>query len=157
MPRRAPVSSMTRRPWFDCDTRSFPNGAGRRDGTPALRRGPTSGVEPRLAPALAGSRENEPVVKPERPVLPKLDRDRCDAVAGPVGRAGDLADGVLGGVERDRLLESEAAFERPRLLARPGADAAVARAALEIGVRLRFGHACHRPPRPDPPSQALSV
>src|SRR4051794_2252071 len=151
MPRLAPVSSITRRPWFDCGTRRLPcDGPG---GRPALK----SRVEARRGPAFARAGEDQPVMQAERPILPELDGDRCDTVAGPVGRAGHLADGVLRRVEGDRLLEGEAALERARLLARPGADAAVAGSALEVRVGLRLAHPRDGSPRPDLPAQALPV
>jgi hypothetical protein len=51
----------------------------------------------------------------------------------------DVADGVLRGIERDRLLEGEAAFQRCRLLARPGANLRLLGAGGEVGVGLSFG------------------
>ena len=64
---------------------------------------------------------------------------------------------VLRGVDGHRLLEREAALERARLLARPGADPAVAGTALEIGVRLRVAHERDGAAGADLPAQALPV
>ena len=86
---------------------------------------------------LAGPSENDPVVQAKLPVLPELDFDRLQAVAAPVGGPGHLAVGELVRVVGDRLLQFGARFERSRLLAGPGADAAFARPAGEIGVRPR--------------------
>ena len=93
-------------------------------------------IETHFPPAVALAGEDHAVVQAEGLVLPELDRDRRDAEARPVGRARHVADGIFGRVDRHRLFQREAAFQRARLLARPGADAAVAGAALEIGVRL---------------------
>src|SRR3954447_1802681 len=121
---------------------------------PTLRR---LRIQPRLLPALAASRELDPVVKPEGPVLPELERDRNNAEAGPVGRARHLADRVLRGIEGYRLFEGEAALERARLLARPGADAAIARTTREIGVSLVVADPGHRPACSDLPPKAFPV
>src|SRR6185436_8264146 len=110
-----------------------------------------------LAPALALAGEDHAVVEAERLVLPELDGDRRDAEARPVGWARDLADGVFRRVERHRLFEREAALERARLLARPGADAAVAGTALEIGVGLGLAHQGDRSAGAHLTAQALPV
>ena len=51
----------------------------------------------------------------------------------------------------------EPALQRPRLLARPGADAAFARPALEIRIRLRVADPDHRAACADLPPQAFPV
>src|SRR3712207_1864374 len=93
----------------------------------------------------------------EGPVVPELDADRGDAVAGPIGWARHLADGVFGRVNGDRLLEGEAAFEWPGLLARPGTDAAVTGTAGEIGIRLGVADRRDGAAGPDLPAQALPM
>jgi hypothetical protein len=74
-----------------------------------------------------------------------------------ISRAGDLADGVLCGELRHRLLQREAAFQRARLLRGPSPDPAAARSRLEIGVGLRIRHDFHRPAHPHLAAQALPV
>ena len=103
MPRLAPVRSMIRRVWLDGARASSISGVRRRDPTSLRARGPCAfaqrpllRVEPRPRPAVAGPGENDAVVQPEGPVVPELDRDRRDAEARPVGRAGHLADGEFG-------------------------------------------------------------
>ena len=58
---------------------------------------------------------------------------------------------------RDGLFQRETALERAGLLARPGADAAVARAAGEIGVGRRLAHRLDRPAHPHLTAQRLPV
>ena len=93
----------------------------------------------------------------ERPVVPELDRDRHDAIAGPVRRARYGADDVFGGVDGNRFLEGEPAFQRARLLARPGADLRTLRAGREIGVGLLGRDALDRPADADLTVQRLPV
>src|SRR6266511_6220406 len=87
-------------------------------------------VEPRLAPGRVEplAAEFEPIMQPERPLVPELDQERPQAVAGPVRRSRDRPEGKFRGVERDRFLEGMATLERRRLLAGPGADLGKARA-----------------------------
>ena len=80
--------------------------------------------------------EQPALVQAVGPVGPEFDPVGDEAIAPPIGRPGDflafeLADQLL--VAR---LERSAAFERARLVRRPGADPGVARAAGEIGVGL---------------------
>ena len=74
-------------------------------------------------------------VQPERFVCPEFDLDRADAVASPIRWARHLAEVEPGGLERDRLFQRETAFERARLLAGPGPDAAIAVTAGEIEIK----------------------
>src|SRR5215218_2335242 len=111
----------------------------------------------RTFPAVALAGEDDPIVEPERLVLPELDGHRRDAETRPIGRTRHLADGVFGRVHGHGLLQGEAALERARLLARPGADTAVAGAALEIGVRLGVAHLGHRAAGAYLPAEALPV
>src|SRR6185503_10830316 len=107
MPRLAPVSSRVRRGWLMVE---FGISFSRIH----------SHFGPRLAQACAP--EFDAVVQTERAVVPELDRNRHDAIAGPVRRARHRAKCILCRIERDRLLEGEPALQRARLLARPGAD-----------------------------------
>src|SRR5581483_974659 len=84
--------------------------------------GALSRIEPRLAPGGTCAPEHDAVVQAERPLLPEFHFLRHDAVARPMRRPRHLADGVFRRIDRDRLLEGEAAFQRRGLLARPGAD-----------------------------------
>ena len=77
--------------------------------------------------------------------------------SGPVVRPRNLADGVAGRVGGDRLLQREARFERPRLLAGPGPDPAAALARGEIGVGLGGADLRHRPAHPHLLPEALPV
>src|SRR4051794_20811875 len=99
MPRLAPVSSSVRRGWLvlELDIRTAP-----------------SRIHPRLAPRSAErvAAEFDAVVQTERPVMPELDGDRHDAIAGPVRRARHGADRVFGRMQHHRLLEGEPAFQR---------------------------------------------
>src|SRR5215471_14357709 len=97
-----------------------------------------SRVKPRLVPGRAGglAAEFDAVVQAERPVVPELDRQREEAIAGPIRRARNRSERVFRGVERDRLLEGVAALERCRLLAGPGTDLRQARPGGEVGVGL---------------------
>src|SRR5438067_13634682 len=126
MPRLAPVSSRVRRGVF-----------GMRISYGAEA---SSGIEQRLAPrrGRSAAAKFQAIVKPERPGAPKLDDERHDAIARPIGRAGNGADIELGGVERHRLFECVPALERRGLLARPGADLGEPRPGREIGVGLRI-------------------
>src|SRR5215510_1088277 len=112
-----------------------------------------SRIEPRLAPRRAErvADEFDPVVQAERPVLPELDGQRLEAVAGPIWRPRNRSDRELGGIERDRLLEGVPALERRRLLAGPGADLGEARAGGEIGVGLGILYPLHRTAQPHLP------
>src|SRR6478609_722663 len=94
----------------------------------------TSGIEPHLGPGLCPplAAEFDAVVQPERPVVPELEPHRRDAPAAPARRSRHLADDMFGGNQRDRLLEGEAALQRLRLLARPGADLRLFRTGGEI-------------------------
>src|SRR5260370_21868755 len=87
-------------------------------------------IKPRLAPRRAGcvAGELDPVMQAERPVLPELHDQGLQAVAGPIRRSWDRSDRKFRRGQRDRLLEGVTAFERRRLLARPGADLGEARA-----------------------------
>ncbi len=83
-------------------------------------------------------------MQPERTVGPKFDRQRHNAVTDPIGRARHLLR-VLFFVMRDRGLQRAPAFERPRLLARPGADLRAARAMREVIVGLPLRNPLDRP------------
>src|SRR5262245_53460982 len=106
MPRLAPVNRSVRRGWLD-------------EFAICLSR-----VHAHFDPRLAESRtpELDAVVQAEGPVVPELDRDRHDAVARPVRRARHRANRVFRGVNGDRLFKGKPAFQRARLLARPGPD-----------------------------------
>src|SRR6202162_1661086 len=93
MPRLAPVNSKVRRGVFGM---SISYGAEA-----------PSGIEQRLAPRRGRSAppKFQTVVESKRPGTPKLDDERHDAKARPVGRAGNSADVDLGRVERLRLFE----------------------------------------------------
>src|SRR5262249_45083907 len=97
-----------------------------------------SGIERARCPGLArrGPAVFQPVVQAERAVLPELDQQRLHAEARPVGRPRHLADHILGGHRRDALFQRKAAFQRSRLVGRPGADLAAARSRCEVGVGL---------------------
>ena len=122
MPRLAPVSSSVRRGWLD---------AGRMrscrtcDGDLSDCATRSSRIEPRLAPRRADARRGGTrcgraggTAGPARTRSPAARRDSRTSTAA----AARCRCAIFGGVERDRLLEGEAAFERRRLLARPGAD-----------------------------------
>src|SRR6188472_1226172 len=96
MPRLAPVNRSVRRGWLD----EF--------GIKLSR------IHAHFGPRLAQTRapELDAIVEAEGPVVPEFDRDRHDPIPGPVRRTRHRAKGVLRGVDRDRLLEREAAFER---------------------------------------------
>src|SRR4029077_5272227 len=123
MPRLAPVRSSVRR------------GALVDDGI-ELFQAWASGVHPHLAPGLARrvAAEFHAVVQAERAVVPEFHAQRRDAPAAPARRPRHLADHMLGGDQRNRLLEGKAALQRLRLLARPGADLRLLWPCREIGV-----------------------
>ena len=104
-----------------------------------------------------GAREGDAVVQAEGAVMPELDGDGHNAKAGPVRRARHGADGIFCGVDGNGLLEREAAFERAGLLAGPCADAAIARAALEIGVGIGIADLLDRTANTHLALQALPV
>src|SRR5262249_33507116 len=99
-----------------------------------------SRIEPRLLPGRLErfAPELDPVMQPEWPVLPELDQEWPEAIAGPIRRPWNRPNGKLCGVKRDRLLERMRALERCRLLAGPGADLGEARARRKIGISFRI-------------------
>src|SRR5581483_2192333 len=98
MPRLAPVSSRVRRGWLLVAMAVIVN----------------SWIEPRLGPRRrqVGPRERDAVVQPVQPFLPELDLDRHYPIARPERRPRHRADGEFRGIQCNRLLESEAAFQR---------------------------------------------
>ena len=119
----------------DCGFRAR---ADARPGMTADRPHASSRVEPRLAPRCASvlAAELDAVVQPVGPILPEFHRQRQQTIARPVRRPWNRSNGEFRRRERDRLLEGEAAFERRRLLARPGADLRQARTGGEISISL---------------------
>src|SRR3982075_969692 len=146
MPRLAPVSSKARRGWFECECE-------------VGRTYVSSRVKARLAPWRAGglAAKFDPIVQPERAVVPELDGQRNQTVAGPMRRPRDRSDGEFCRVERDRLLEGVAALERRRLLAGPGADLRQARTGREIAVGLAVVDPLDRAAQADLAVQRLPV
>src|SRR6476660_866620 len=104
-----------------------------------------SGIEPHLAPGLC------------RRFAAEFDTCGVDAPTAPPLRARHVADHVFGGDQRDRLLEGEAALQRLRLLAGPGADLCLLRARGEIGVGFLWGHRRHVAADADLTAQRLPV
>src|SRR5689334_10217719 len=95
-------------------------GAGKKERTSRLvgcRHLTDSWVEPRLDPRRRhrSAREGDAVMQTKRPLLPKLDLLRSDAVADPEWRPRHGADGEFRGEARDRFLERQPAFQRGRL------------------------------------------
>src|SRR5215475_8045514 len=93
----------------------------------------------------------------ERPVMPELDRQREEAIAGPIRRAWNRSHRVFRGVERDRLLEGVAALERRRLLAGPGADLGKAGPGGEVGIGLLVVDSRDRAAQPHLPVQRFPM
>src|SRR6185503_4156785 len=98
--------------------------------------GSRSGIQPRLAPRPTRplAAELDALMQPEWAVFPELDTHWNHSKPRPVRRPGHGADGELGGVEGDRLLEGEPALQRRRLLAGPGADLRQPGAGGVVGV-----------------------
>src|SRR5262245_13591543 len=96
-------------------------------------------------------------MEPERAVLPELDRERLQAVAGPIRWSWNRSNGELGCHECDRFLEGMAALERRRLFAGPGADLSETRPGSEIGVGLRVRHPLDGAAQPHLPVGGLPV
>src|SRR5207244_6153162 len=116
-------------------------------------------IEPHFAPGLVGplAAEFDAVVQAERAVVPELEPLWRNAPAAPARRPRHLADDVLGGDQRDRLLERKAAFQRLRLLAGPGADLGLFWPGDKILVRFLVGHRRHGPADAHLTSQGLPV
>src|SRR5262245_53369561 len=95
-----------------------------------------SWIDPHLAPwrARRAAAEFNAVVQTIRSILPEFDDRRNEAITNPIGRTWNRSNRELRHRRRDRLLECHAAFERRRLLARPGADLREARPGREVGV-----------------------
>src|SRR6185312_5482429 len=106
-------------------------------------------------PARAVAQIDEAIVQAERAVLPELEAVGHDAVSRPVRRARHPPHRVARGDDGDAALERGAARDRPRLVRRPGADLAEARAGGEIGIGLLGGHRLDRTLDPHLPAQAL--
>src|ERR1700674_4591713 len=104
-------------------------------------------------PGRGGARlraaEFDPVMQPVGAILPEFHHGRGQPVANPEWRARPRPDGKFRRMDGDRLLEGEAAFERARLPARPGADLRSARPAREIGVGLNGGDCGDGAAQPD--------
>lgn len=82
---------------------------------------------------------------------------RRDAPAAPARRPRYLTDDVFGGNLGDCLFKGEAAFQRLRLLARPGADLGLLRPGREIGVGLGVRHRRHVAADAHLPAQRLPM
>src|SRR5262249_61658720 len=87
----------------------------------------------------------------ERALLPELDQEWSQAVAGPVWRSWNRTDCEFRGVKRDRLLEGVWALERRRLLAGPGADLGESRPRRKISISFRIFDSLHRAAQPHLP------
>jgi hypothetical protein len=90
-------------------------------------------------------------------VPPELDLHRRQPVAAPIGRPRNGAEAEFQRQDGGLLQQLGARLERPRLLARPGADAAFARAGGEIGVGIAAGNLRHRAAQAHLPAQRLPV
>src|SRR5271166_5572178 len=101
--------------------------------------------------------ELKPLVQSRRAVAPELDLDRLQAIAPPVVGPRDRGACKPPFVGHDRRFQSGARLERPRLLARPGADLAPPRPGGEIGVALGAGQLGHRAPEPRLAAKRLPV
>ena len=73
-------------------------------------------------------------------IAPELDLHRLEPIAAPIVRSRHVAASELPLVSFHRRFEIAARGERPRLLARPGADLAPSRPRGEIGVAFGRGH-----------------
>src|SRR6185437_13816223 len=101
--------------------------------------------------------EFDTVMQSERTIVPELEPLRRDAPAAQTRRTGDFADDVPCREFGDCLLEGEPAFQRLRLLARPGADLGLPGAGGEIGVGLRITHRRHAAANADLAAQRFPV
>src|SRR5271169_3812938 len=101
--------------------------------------------------------ELKPLVQSRWAVAPELDLDRLQAVAPPVVGPRDRGASKPPFVSHDRRFQSGPRLERPRLLARPGADLAPPRPGGEIGVALRAGQFGHRAPEPGLAAERLPM
>jgi len=79
----------------------------------------SSRIKPRLAPGLTEScaAELDPIMQPERPILPELHDQGQEAIAGPIRRSRNGTSHEFRSVERNRPLEGVAALERSGRLA----------------------------------------
>src|SRR5262249_6346931 len=98
-----------------------------------------SWIQPRLDPRRGRTRacEGDAIMQSEGSLLPEFNLLRSDAIAYPVWRPRDGADGELRGEAGNRFLEGQPAFEGSGLFASPGADLCHPRARGKIGVGLR--------------------
>uniref|UniRef100_A0A0N5A4E4 TetR_C_7 domain-containing protein n=1 Tax=Parastrongyloides trichosuri TaxID=131310 RepID=A0A0N5A4E4_PARTI len=108
-------------------------------------------------PGVRHAIEPQPIMQAERTVAPELDLLGHDAPAGPAIRTRHLL-----AFEPSRLfghpgLQRLAASQGPRLVGRPGADAAFPRPAGEVGAGLLGADALDRAAHPDLAAQALPV
>src|SRR5262245_21223271 len=94
------------------------------------------GIEPRLAPRRArrAAAEFDTIMQSMRSILPELHHKRNKSVAHPVGWPGNRSNRKPRHRGGDRFLECHAAFERSRLLARPGTDLRKSRPRRKISV-----------------------
>src|ERR1700733_2579371 len=81
-------------------------------------------------------------------IAPKLDPHRREAISAPILRPRHFGACEPPFVSMNRRFEVPARGQRPRLLARPGADLASSRRGGEIGVAFGRGHFGDRPTEP---------
>src|SRR5690349_5393536 len=94
----------------------------------------------------------DPVVQAERPVTPKLDRQRLHAISRPIIGTWYGAEGKLRRVPGNLLLQRESPLQRARLARCPGADLAVFGPSREIGVCVTVADLNHRAANPHLPA-----
>src|SRR5215467_12477204 len=106
----------------------------------------SSRIEARLAPRCVRviAFEHDAIVEAEWPLLPELDGDWHNPEARPVKWPRNLADGVFRCIYGDRLFKGDSAFQRSRLLARPGPDLRLFGTGGEIGIGLGVGNTFDR-------------
>src|SRR5262249_39563878 len=119
----------------------------------------SSRIKPRLAPRAPWviALELHAIMETEWPLLPELDGNWHNPIAGPVGRPRNVTDGVFRGIYGHRLLERESAFQRGRLLAGPGADLGLLGSGGEVGSRLVLGDVITGPAHTPLPVHRLPV
>src|SRR6185437_7653521 len=113
--------------------------------------------QPPPRPARRAADETHAIMQAEGAVGPQFGFLRFEPEAAPIGRAGNLAGAEFFVIFGGQRLQRGARLQRPRLLARPGADLRQARAGVEIEIARRLVDAADGAAKPRLPAQRFPV